>query len=116
MEQLERIKYMEQILNEGTAAVAASDESLTACRALQKRLQELFDYYHSPQWLQDLEEIIIDPQRCPETAKEFSEYELERDKDGNFKSGFPDKNNHHIDAVRYACEADMKRQNVKFVR
>ena len=56
MEQLERIKYMEQILNEGTAAVAAPDESLAACRALQKRLQELFDYYHSPQWLQDLED------------------------------------------------------------
>lgn len=64
-------------------------------------------------WLQDLEEIVIDPQRCPESAREFSSYELERDKEGNFKSGFPDKDNHHIDAVRYACEADMRRKRVE---
>lgn len=54
MDQLKRIKYMEQILNEGIAAVAALDESLAAYHTLQSRLQELFDYYHSPQWLQDL--------------------------------------------------------------
>ena len=56
MEQLERIRYMEQILDEGAAAVAALEESLAAYRALQDRLQELFDYYHSPQWMQDLED------------------------------------------------------------
>ena len=56
MEQVDRIKYMEQILNEGTAAVTALEESLTVYRALQNRLQELFDYYHSPQWMQDLED------------------------------------------------------------
>ena len=56
MEQVDRIKYMEQILNEGTAAVTALEESLTVYRALQNRLQELFDYYHSPHWLQDLED------------------------------------------------------------
>jgi len=58
-------------------------------------------------WLQDLEEIIIDPLRCPQTAREFREYELDRDKEGNFKAGFPDRNNHHIDAMRYACEEDI---------
>ena len=58
-------------------------------------------------WLQDLEEIVIDPFRCPETAREFSSYELDRDKEGNFKAGFPDHDNHHIDAVRYACEEDI---------
>ena len=64
-------------------------------------------------WLQDLEEIIIDPTRCPETAREFSSYELDRDKEGNFKAGFPDHDNHHIDAVRYACEDDMQRRGVR---
>lgn len=58
-------------------------------------------------WLQDLEEIVIDPLRCPETAREFSSYELDRDKEGNFKAGFPDHDNHHIDAVRYACEEEI---------
>lgn len=60
-------------------------------------------------WLQDLEEIIIDPQSCPETAREFCGYELDRDREGNFKEGYPDRDNHHIDAVRYACEGDMRR-------
>jgi len=52
-------------------------------------------------FLQDLEAIIIDDQRCPETAREFLTYELEKDANGNFKAGYPDKNNHSIDAVRY---------------
>ena len=67
-------------------------------------------------WLQDLEEIIIDPTRCPETAREFSGYELERDREGNFKAGYPDKDNHHIDAVRYACEDDMRRPGIRVMK
>ena len=67
-------------------------------------------------WLQDLEEIVIDPARCPETAREFTGYELDRDKDGNFKAGFPDHDNHHIDAVRYACEDDMTGPALKILR
>lgn len=55
----------------------------------------------------ELEEIIIDPDRCPNTYREFSTYELEKDRFGNFKSGYPDKNNHSIDATRYALEDDM---------
>lgn len=53
----------------------------------------------------EIEEIVIDPKRCPNTAKEFTMYELEQDKLGNFKSVYPDKNNHSIDAVRYALES-----------
>lgn len=55
-------------------------------------------------FLQSLEEIIIDNQRCPEAAKEFYNYELEPDSNGGFKANYPDKNNHTIDAVRYALE------------
>lgn len=58
-------------------------------------------------FLQDLEEIIIDPERCPNTLREFLNYELEKDSNGNFKANYPDKNNHSIDAVRYALEDDM---------
>ena len=61
-------------------------------------------------FLQDLEEIIIDPERCPNAAREFSGYELERDKNGNFKGKYPDKDNHTIDAARYALEDDMPRK------
>lgn len=64
-------------------------------------------------WLQDLEEIIIDPIRCPNTAREFKGYELEKDINGNFRAQFPDKNNHSIDAVRYSRESDMKNVRVR---
>lgn len=63
-------------------------------------------------WLQDLEAIITDPQRCPLAAKEFINYSLETDKSGMVKNKFPDKDNHSIDAVRYALEDDMVGYNM----
>ncbi len=66
-------------------------------------------------FLQSLDEIVIDPKRCPETAREFSNYALERDKDGNFRDGYPDKNNHSIDAVRYALEFDSSARRGKII-
>ncbi|MBN8200486.1 PBSX family phage terminase large subunit [Bacillus sp. NTK034] len=53
-------------------------------------------------FLQSLEEILIDDMRCPNTAREFLTYELDKDANGNFKAKFPDSNNHAIDMVRYA--------------
>lgn len=53
-------------------------------------------------WLQGLNHIYIDKRLCPLTYFEFSTYEYEQDKDGNFISAYPDANNHSIDAVRYA--------------
>ena len=55
-------------------------------------------------WLQSRVKIVIDPRRCKKTFEEFSTYEYERTKDGEIISGYPDKNNHNIDAVRYALE------------
>ena len=60
-------------------------------------------------WLCSLKEIIIDPVRCPWAAKEFSEYEWETNKAGEVLSGYPDRDNHSIDAVRYALERVWKR-------
>lgn len=62
---------------------------------------------HGIKWLQDLEEIIIDPYRCPNAKREFTGYELEKDKNGNFKGSYPDKNNHTIDGTRYSLEDEM---------
>lgn len=61
----------------------------------------------------DLDEIIIDPVRCPNAAREFNSYELEKDKNGNFKGGYPDKDNHSIDAVRYGLEGDITMKKAK---
>lgn len=54
-------------------------------------------------WLQ-VRKIIIDPARTPYAMKEITEYEYERDKEGNVVSGYPDANNHSIDALRYSLE------------
>lgn len=55
-------------------------------------------------WLQSLTSIVIDPVRCPDTLKEFTEYEYDADKTGDPLPGYPDHDNHHIDATRYAME------------
>ena len=65
---------------------------------------------YSMKWLQSLNHIYIDPNRCPNTLKEFVEYEYDRDKDDEVVSGYPDMNNHNIDAVRYALERVWKRR------
>ena len=65
---------------------------------------------YSMKWLGRLAAIVIDPERCPRTAKEFSEYEFERDKDGNLISAYPDAKNHHIDAVRYGMQPVWKQR------
>lgn len=63
---------------------------------------------HGIKWLQDLDDIIIDPERCPNTLREYKGYELERDSHGNLKGKYPDKDNHSIDMTRYALEDEMK--------
>ena len=54
-------------------------------------------------WLQN-RRIVIDPKRTPNAYKEFIAYEFEHDRDGNFLSSVPDKDNHSIDCLRYALD------------
>lgn len=65
-------------------------------------------------WLASRAKIVIDRKRCPEAAKEFEMYEYMKDKDGNFISGYPDENNHFIDAVRYALNDEIMRSKTAF--
>lgn len=53
---------------------------------------------------------VIDHERTPVTYKEYTEYEYERDKEGNVISGYPDKDNHTIDADRYALESHYNKR------
>ena len=62
------------------------------------------------EWLQSLKAIVIDPTRCPATNKEFTTYEYERTEDGEIISGYPDKDNHSIDSVRYGMERVWRRK------
>lgn len=61
-------------------------------------------------WLQSLIQIVIDPVRCPETSREFQNYEYERTDDGEIISGYPDHDNHSIDMTRYAMERVWRRK------
>ena len=67
---------------------------------------------YSMKWLQSLVKIIVDPNRCPETAREFAEYEYERTKDDELTGQYPDKDNHSIDSVRYALNPIWKRRGL----
>ena len=59
-------------------------------------------------WLDDLEAIVIDSKRTPNTAREFENIDYQTDRDGNTISKLEDKDNHSIDATRYALENEMK--------
>lgn len=62
-------------------------------------------------WLQR-RKIVIDRKRTPNAYNEFVNYEYDRNKDGDIISGYPDKNNHLIDATRYAVERISRRMGV----
>lgn len=65
---------------------------------------------YGEKWLDDLEEIVIDYERTPNTAKEFENIDYQVDKDGNIKNKLEDINNHCIDSCRYSLEDDMDEQ------
>lgn len=62
---------------------------------------------YGEQWLDDLDAIVIDPKRTPNIAREFENIDYQTDKDGNPKPRLEDKDNHSIDATRYAFSMDM---------
>lgn len=77
------------------------------CRGAEKGPESVA---YSIKWLQGLAEIVIDNTRAPNSATEFMDYELEQDKDGNYISEYPDKNNHFIDAARYGTNLIWRRR------
>jgi phage terminase large subunit len=71
---------------------------------------------YGEKWLDDLAEIVIDPKRTPNIAREFENIDYQTDKDGNPKPKLEDKDNHAIDSTRYAFENDMKQSNIQILR
>lgn len=60
---------------------------------------------HGIKWLQSIN-IIIHP-KCQNTKNEFSKYKFKEDRNGNVLPRPVDKDNHLIDALRYALESEM---------
>lgn len=71
---------------------------------------------YGEEWLNDLDFICIDPRRTPNIAKEFESIDYQVDRDGNPKPRLEDKDNHTIDATRYAFSDDMKKNAIKILR
>ena len=101
-------------LNELLIADSAEPKSIGDYKAYGANIKPVSKYANSVRdgikWLQGLNEIRIDKRRCPYTYKEFIRYEYAQDKDGNFYSAYPDKDNHAIDAVRYAMSVYWRRK------
>lgn len=77
------------------------------CRGVEKGPDSV---RYSMKWLQSRVKIVIDPARCPYTAKEFSTYEYERTSDNEIINSYPDRDNHAIDSVRYGTFPIWKRK------
>ena len=58
-------------------------------------------------WLQSLNEIVIDPVKCPNTLHEFLTMEYLKDKDGKYINDYPKICDDGVDAIRYAMERAM---------
>lgn len=105
-----RIELDEQVTADSAEEKSVSDYCAYGirCRGAEKGPGSV---NYSMKWLQSLAAIVIDPVRCPDTAKEFTQYEYERDKKtGEVLSGYPDIDNHHIDATRYGTNRIWKRR------
>jgi len=63
---------------------------------------------HGMKFLEGLIKIVIDKSRTPNAYREFSLYEYAVDRNGNYISAYPDKNNHCIDAVRYGMSDEIQ--------
>lgn len=107
---MERIPQDELVIADSAEEKSVSDYKAFGlnCRASEKGPGSVA---YSMKWLQSLTAIVIDPGRCPDTAREFTEYEYERDpKTNEVLEGYPDVANHHIDAVRYGTNRIWKRR------
>lgn len=104
----EFFKEAKPYINELTIGDSAEPKSIAELRDLGMKIRGAKkgpgSIEYGIKFLQDLEQIVIDPERCPLAAKEFVNYSLEINSQGGVISRFPDKDNHSIDAVRYALE------------
>lgn len=94
-----------------TTCDSAEPKSIADYRAMRINAKEAIkgpgsvDY--GMKWLQK-RKIVIDKRRTPNAYEEFVSYEYEKNKDDEWMTGYPDANNHLIDALRYALERVYK--------
>lgn len=62
------------------------------------------------EWLQQLVKIVIDPNRCPNIAKELRTLEFEQFADGSFSSQYPNVGEDGIFSIAYALNRVMREE------
>ena len=121
-DEIYEVKLSNRLASEKIKARGYNDVKINADSSEPKSIDEMWNYNlkvygakkgagsveYGEKWLDDLEEIIIDPERCPNTAREFESIDYAVDAYGNIKNRLEDTNNHVIDATRYALVDDMR--------
>jgi phage terminase large subunit len=96
--------------NDLTIADSAEPKSIAELKSYNIRIKGAVkgpgSVEYGEKWLDDLNAIVIDPKRTPNTAREFENIDYQVDRDGNLKNRLLDKDNHTIDEARYAFEND----------
>ncbi len=127
-DEIQEVKLSNRLAAERIIQKGYNDIIIYADSAEPKSIDEIWDYgiriygaekgpgsvEYGEKWLDDLDAIIIDPVRCPNTASEFENIDYQVDKDGNTKNKLEDKDNHSIDSIRYALSTDMRGDTFSF--
>lgn len=122
IDEIYEVKLSNRSLAEKIKKKKANDVTTTCDNTEPKSVDELREYSidarsakkgpgsveYGEKWLDDLEAIVIDPNRTPNIAKEFENIDYAVDAQGNIKARLVDLDNHTIDATRYALESDMR--------
>ena len=67
MNQIEKIQYMEQIMNRASEVMADFEKALENYTAVQVQLQELSEYYGSEEWFRDFDDDNAG--KCPRNLR-----------------------------------------------
>jgi PBSX family phage terminase large subunit len=87
---------------DGAEPKSVADYREAGIQAVAAPKQGRHNVHNSVRWLQERAAIVIDP-RCELAAREIPAYQYAMTGDGEVTGTLPDKDNHSIDALRYAC-------------
>ncbi|QGF21706.1 large terminase subunit [Bacillus phage vB_BcM_Sam112] len=122
MREIYGVKISNRELAEGIKKIKADNNMTIADSAEPKSVDEVKLYgvkmkgakkgpgsvEHGEKWLDDLDKIVIDPDRTPEIYREFKNVDYKVDAQGKPMNKLQEEENHTIDATRYAFEDEMK--------
>lgn len=127
-DEIQEVKLSNRLAVKKLQTKGYGDSKIIADSAEPKSIDECWEYglkiygafkgpnsvEYGEKWLDDLDEIVIDPTRCPKTAQEFENIDYAVDRFGESLNRLQDKDNHSLDAIRYALSEDMTTTNYSY--